>query len=140
MAKIDRRYLFLLSLIIVLGIWTVSDMLDKKAAPCPNLSCPSCPQTAADQPVDESVGGPPPLGPTHPTTFQFKGDVIRDYDRDKVIDILEEPTRRVPRHEIPNHFFRRGIDYPTRGYPDNYSQQGILVSVKGKDGGKDGFL
>jgi len=52
---------------------------------------------------------------------------ILGYDRSKIYDPLVEPTRRVDRYELPKYFFKNMIDYPTRGYPDNYSQIGILV-------------
>ena len=54
-------------------------------------------------------------------------DMIRQYDYRKAFDPLEEPTRRVPRHEIPPVYFKRNIDIPTRGYPDNFRQFGTLV-------------
>nr|QBK88624.1 MAG: hypothetical protein LCMiAC01_03020 [Mimivirus LCMiAC01] len=54
-------------------------------------------------------------------------DIIREYDYAKIDDILIEPTRRVARHEIPPIYINRYFDIPTRGYPDNFSQFGILV-------------
>lgn len=54
---------------------------------------------------------------------------IRQYDYNKVYDILENPARRVPRNELPPQYVKRLIDYPTRGYPDNYTQYGILKRI-----------
>lgn len=54
-------------------------------------------------------------------------DVIRNYDYNKIVDPLIEPTRRMSRYAIPPYYLKRILDYPTRGYPDNFIQQGILV-------------
>jgi hypothetical protein len=54
---------------------------------------------------------------------------IRQYDYGKMYDVMENPARRVPRHELPPYHFKRLIDYPTRGYPDNYTQYGTLKRV-----------
>ena len=54
---------------------------------------------------------------------------IKQYDYGKMYDVLENPARRVPRHELPPYHLKRLIDYPTRGYPDNYTQYGILKKI-----------
>jgi len=54
-------------------------------------------------------------------------DPIREYDYRKVYDPLESPTRRVPRHVIPPVHVKQFIDIPTRGYPDNFKQIGLLI-------------
>jgi len=54
-------------------------------------------------------------------------DIIRQYDIRKAFDPLEQPVRRVARHEIHPLHLKRLIDFPTRGYPDNFTQIGILV-------------
>ena len=54
-------------------------------------------------------------------------DPIREYDYRKVYDPLESPTRRVPRHVIPPVHIKQFIDIPTRGYPDNFKQIGLLI-------------
>lgn len=64
---------------------------------------------------------------------QIIKDPVREYDYRKIDDPLEEPTRRVPRHWIPPVHIKRHIDFPTRGFPDNFSQLGILVSLSKKD-------
>lgn len=61
-------------------------------------------------------------------------DIIRNYDYNKLYDPLEEPTRRVSRHEIHPNYLKQMIDYPTRGYPDNFSQMGILTRVSDDNG------
>lgn len=136
MLWIDKRFILLLTLIIVGSVWYFTSYLKD--------DCPSCPATVvtttSTNTSDTSISPDnyPPMAPaTHPTTFQYRGDVIRAYDEEKIHDVLEQPTRRIPRHEIPNMVVRRGIDYPTRGYPDNFSQQGILVAVDKKDSYKD---
>ncbi len=67
----------------------------------------------------------PPL--SHPTVFNVQPDIIRDYDYNKIDDPLEEPTRRVARHELHPYFLKKMIDIPTRGYPDNFIQLGTLT-------------
>lgn len=54
-------------------------------------------------------------------------DPVREYDYKKSYDPLEDPTRRVERHNIVPVYVKRHIDMPTRGYPDNFHQLGILV-------------
>lgn len=54
-------------------------------------------------------------------------DIVQQYDYHKTFDPLEDPTRRVPRHEIPPIALQATLDIPTRGYPDNYTQFGVLV-------------
>jgi hypothetical protein len=51
-------------------------------------------------------------------------DPLKTYDYNTMYDPLKEPTRRVPRHQIP----LIPIDYTSRGYTDDYTQFGILVS------------
>jgi hypothetical protein len=58
---------------------------------------------------------------------QHNRDAIRDYDYNKLYDPLTEPTRRIPRYEIPPVHLKRLLDIPTRGYPDNFTQFGILM-------------
>ena len=54
-------------------------------------------------------------------------DPVREYDYQKMEDPLENPRRRVARHEIPPMHVKGYLDYPTRGYPDNFNQFGILI-------------
>lgn len=54
-------------------------------------------------------------------------DAVREYDMRKAFDIFEQPTQRVSRYELPPYYFRRNIDLSTHGYPDTFSQFGILV-------------
>jgi hypothetical protein len=60
-------------------------------------------------------------------------DLLKQYDYYKAYYPLEEPTRRVPSYEIPSLVIRGLIDVPTRGYPDNYTQLGILSREHEKD-------
>lgn len=54
-------------------------------------------------------------------------DFVKQYDYQKAYDPLEQPVRRIPRHEIHPYYLKQLIDLPTRGYPDNFTQIGILV-------------
>lgn len=93
--------------------------------------CPSCPmidntvslsETQPRQQLDNRVTLEQNLIPNVPVT-----DVIRDYDYRKVFDPLEQPTRRVARHEIQPFYLKQMIDLPSRGYPDNFTQFGVLI-------------
>jgi hypothetical protein len=98
----------------------------RKCQECPQQKCSKCPKCPKIPPVEvveeETVMDIPP--PTNRI-----GDPIRDYDYRKMFDPLEEPTRRVARHDIPPFYMKRMIDIPSRGYPDNFTQFGILKKV-----------
>lgn len=61
---------------------------------------------------------------------------IREYDYNKTYNPLENPARRVPSYELPPYYVKRLIDYPTRGYPDSYTQYGILKRITHKPTGE----
>jgi len=54
---------------------------------------------------------------------------IREYDYRKLTDPLVEPTRRIDIYSIPQMYMKNVIDIPSRGYPDSYTQFGILTSI-----------
>jgi hypothetical protein len=58
---------------------------------------------------------------------------IKNYDYRKAYDPLEQPARRVARYELPPVDFKRIIDLPSRGYPDNFTQIGVVVRNDKKD-------
>lgn len=60
-------------------------------------------------------------------------DVVKEYDYRNLSDPLKNPVRRVARHELPPAYFKRMIDIPTLGYPDNYTQMGTLVKLGNPD-------
>jgi len=84
------------------------------SCPTSKITCPPCsyPEQEVKIVQEETV---PPI------------DIVREYDYKKTFDPLEEPVRRVPRHEIHPLHMKRHIDLPTRGYPDNFTQVGVLV-------------
>jgi hypothetical protein len=111
--------------IIIVCIYQYTQTIDAKS-PCP--VCPSDSKKVVDvvnteEPVN--TGRHAPVMAVHPPTNI--SDPVKDYDRRKIHDPLEEPTRRVARHHIQPMAMRHMIDLPTRGYPDNYTQVGILV-------------
>jgi hypothetical protein len=57
---------------------------------------------------------------------------LLQYDYNKMYNVLENPARRVPSYELPPLHLKKLIDYPTRGYPDNFTQYGILKRVSHK--------
>lgn len=61
-------------------------------------------------------------------------DTVKDYDYRKLYDPYEQPARRIARHEIHPLHLKRLIDIPSRGYPDNFTQFGILIKNHDKDG------
>tara|TARA_B100001287_G_scaffold267912_1_gene263598 strand:+ start:877 stop:1371 length:495 start_codon:yes stop_codon:yes gene_type:complete len=56
-----------------------------------------------------------------------KIDLLVKRDRDAVDDDFKPPERRLPRHNYPSQGIKRIINIPTRGYPDNYQNLGLLV-------------
>lgn len=54
-------------------------------------------------------------------------DPLLSYDYATMYNPLKEPVRRLDRYEIPSML---PIDYPTRGFPDNYTQIGTLINEK----------
>ena len=110
----DKFFVILLTTILILSVSCLVYGLIKyknKLINCKNKPC-SCPQQ--DNIIREETPTP---------------DIIRDYDYRKLADPLEEPTRRVARHEIQPFYLKQMIDLPTHGYPDNFTQLGVLVKV-----------
>lgn len=67
------------------------------------------------------------------TNITSNSEIITEYDIDKIYHPLEEPSRRPSRHYLPMHEFKKNIDRPTRGYPDNFTLIGLLVKIKKND-------
>ncbi len=55
---------------------------------------------------------------------------VRQYDYNKIYNVLEQPARRVDRGQLPPQFVKRLIDYPSRGYPDSFTQLGTLKKLQ----------
>lgn len=53
-------------------------------------------------------------------------DPIKEMDYNRLDDPLTPPFRRLPRHAYPQRI-KNIINYPTRGYPDNYHYVGNLM-------------
>ena len=82
-------------------------------------------------PIQAVYQSPGVLQSYNPVTYNDEGrsaDVIKEYDYSKLYDPFIEPTRRIPRDQIPPFHLKRLIDIPTRGYPDNFTQYGILIN------------
>jgi len=141
----NKSYFILLSIAIVVILFYQFLNLQKKSScpklECPSITCPTCPKCPecptnnnGSQNPQPSIPPPappippaPPLPPSHPTAFGYPSDIVRNYDYHKTYDPLEEPARRVARYDIPPYHMKRIIDIPSRGYPDNFTQFGILV-------------
>ena len=54
-------------------------------------------------------------------------DIFIERDKKVINNILVAPERRLPRHAYPPKYFKDLINIPTRGYPDNYQQLGMLI-------------
>ena len=54
-------------------------------------------------------------------------DILLKRDTDAVENKFKPPERRLPRHSYPKESLKRLINVPTRGYPDNYHNIGMLV-------------
>ena len=86
-----------------------------------------------DKSAEIKPAGPAPTQPNseevhiiHETPVAVR-DILYDHDVNKLHDPLQAPTKRVPRHLIPPTHLKQFIDIPTRGYPDNYQQLGVLI-------------
>lgn len=55
-------------------------------------------------------------------------DLIKMYDYKRAFDPLEQPARRIPRDQMPPFYLKRLIDIPTKGFPDDFTQLGVLVN------------
>jgi len=128
----DKLIVLLIALIIIFCIVYFKDILVQGCPPCP--VCPSVTQPNISlilpeygQINDNTRGLSMSNFVRQETPKSNWIDPVREYDYKKVYDPLEEPTRRVSRHELPPFYFKRMIDYPTRGYPDNFNQIGVLT-------------
>jgi|SaaInlStandDraft_5_1057022.scaffolds.fasta_scaffold00168_10 hypothetical protein len=54
-------------------------------------------------------------------------DIFIERDKKVINNVLVAPERRLPRHAYPPKYFKDMINIPTRGYPDNFQQMGMLV-------------
>jgi ribosomal protein L34E len=52
---------------------------------------------------------------------------LRKRDVDSAENTFKPPERRLPRHSYPNRSVKQLINIPTRGYPDDYHNIGMLV-------------
>lgn len=136
---VDMRVLTIIILAIVfIGMYQYIQIVENKnqfyQKRCPRAaSCPPCPVQKCEPVVKEVVKEIKELK-EEPVVVNTV-DPVREYDLRKIHDPLTEPTRRVPRHHIHPAVFKQYIDIPTRGYPDNYTQIGVLI--RKEDGGND---
>lgn len=66
--------------------------------------------------------------PVPPHLLPQTHDPIKDYDYNKLMNPLEEPTKRVDRYLLGPLDYRHMFNYPVRGYPDNPRWLGILIN------------
>jgi hypothetical protein len=52
---------------------------------------------------------------------------LNERDKSTLYDPLAPPERRLPEHAYPDAAVKRVINIPTRGYPDTYSQIGVVI-------------
>jgi hypothetical protein len=86
----------------------------KPCPPCEKTECPPCKK-------DDS-----PKQITVIDNVEIK-DPIKEMDYKRLEDPLAPPFRRLPRHAYPNRI-KNVINYPTRGYPDNFHYVGNLMN------------
>ena len=58
--------------------------------------------------------------------LETKIKALRKRDVNSLENNFKPPERRLPRHNYPNRDLRRMINVPTRGYPDDYHNVGML--------------
>jgi hypothetical protein len=63
-------------------------------------------------------------------------DPVKMYDYNKLVDPLEEPTKRVDRYLLGPLEYRRMYNHPVRGYPDNPRWLGLLISEEDDNSNK----
>lgn len=51
-------------------------------------------------------------------------DIIHKRDRAALYNDFKPPERRVPEYEYPTEFVKKQINFPSRGYPEEYSLVG----------------
>ena len=61
------------------------------------------------------------------TISEIDHDFLTKRDKDVVENKFKPPERRLPRHNYPIREVRHAMNVPTRGYPDNYQNVGMLV-------------
>jgi len=61
------------------------------------------------------------------TPIEKKVKALRKRDINAVENNFKAPKRRLPRHAYPERSVRKLINVPTRGYPDDYHNVGMLV-------------
>ena len=91
--------------------------------PCPNNKaeiCPPCPPCKKEEAVDK-----PSKQITVVDNVEIS-DPIKEMDYKRLEDPLSPPFRRLPRHAYPG-VIKNVINYPTRGYPDNFHYVGNLM-------------
>jgi hypothetical protein len=70
----------------------------------------------------------PPLVPTVIPQMMIQKDPIKEYDYKKLVDPLEEPTKRVDRYLLGPLEYRNLFNYPVRGYHDTPRWLGLLIN------------
>jgi hypothetical protein len=59
--------------------------------------------------------------------FMEKRLFLNQRDVEVVYNDLIAPERRLPEHSYPTIYVKRGLNIPSRGYPDNYQMLGVLL-------------
>jgi len=67
-------------------------------------------------------------------------DPVISYDYSKLYNPLDNPTRRLNRYNLHTYGLKQAIDMPTRGYPDNFSQFGVLVKKNKNDNNDNNII
>lgn len=70
-------------------------------------------------PIIQQIPPSPPVIPVDP---------IKEYDYKKLIDPLQEPTKRVDRYLLGPLEYRKMFNYPVRGYHDSPHWIGLLIN------------
>lgn len=117
---LNKTYIvMLLVALIIIGVYQYQKIGEISTGMCQPQQCPICPtvERTIEKPQINNivVDNKPAIDP------------IREYDYRKAFDPLEDPTRRPDIGYLPPVHVKRVIDIPTRGYPDNFQQLGILV-------------
>jgi hypothetical protein len=110
--KDENMKLIITGVLIIIAVLLSRQALNDNKYPkqkCPKHDCPDCPKC--------------------PEVIKKVIDPIRNYDTNKLLNPLEEPTRRGELNQLPWLNATGLVNIPTQGYPEPYSQYGILMRV-----------
>ena len=80
-------------------------------------------------PVEKQVVPPATIGLPDATIYadRKRRSFLNNRDNMVIDNIFVAPERRQPEHSYPYNYVKEQLNIPTRGYPDNYHLQGLVL-------------